>query len=555
MWLFTFAVLVVLLNQTAGKGQAERGEESRPNILWISAEDISPDLGSYGDDYSRTPALDKLASEGARYINAFSSAPVCAPSRSAIITGMYPTTIGSMHMRSKAVPPAGINAFTEYLRAGGYYCTNNSKTDYNFEAPPSNRPPDTVWDESSTRAHWRNRPDKNQPFFAVFNLVVTHESQIRVSKEQYDKNTASLTTEHRHDPAKAKLPPYYPDTPLVRRDWANYYDNISAMDFQVAEILRQLEGDGLAGNTIVLFWGDHGRGLPRAKRWVYDSGIRVPLLVRWPGRIKPGSVEDRLVSLMDLGPTMLSLAGVKIPTHMQGQPFLGDGQTAPRQYVFAHRDRMDESYDMMRSVSDKRYHYIRNFYPGRPYAQHIEYMEEMPTMKEMRRLYKDHMNALDPNYGKAMTPAQLLFFRPEKPSEELFDVTLDPHEINNLAGLPEFNGILRRFRGVLDKWQKETKDLGLVPEMELRERMRPGGVWVKVDKPVIAEMPLSTDSVRVSVTCPTDGASIAWTNEEGPTPHWKLYAGGITLKRTGLLRVKACRLGYLDSEIVTLRLK
>ncbi|MBK6798894.1 MAG: sulfatase-like hydrolase/transferase [Acidobacteria bacterium] len=555
MWLFTFAVLVVLLNQTAGKGQAERAEESRPNILWISAEDISPDLGSYGDDYSRTPALDKLASEGARYINAFSSAPVCAPSRSAIITGMYPTTIGSMHMRSKAVPPAGIKAFTEYLRAAGYYCTNNSKTDYNFEAPPSNRPPDTVWDESSTRAHWRNRPDKNQPFFAVFNLVVTRESQIRVSKEQYDKNTASLTTEHRHDPAKAKLPPYYPDTPLVRRDWANYYDNISAMDFQVAAILRQLEEDGLAGNTIVLFWGDHGRGLPRAKRWVYDSGIRVPLLVRWPGRIKPGSVEDRLVSLMDLGPTMLSLAGVKIPTHMQGQPFLGDGQTAPRQYVFAHRDRMDESYDMMRSVSDKRYHYIRNFYPGRPYAQHIEYMEEMPTMKEMRRLYKNHMNALDPNYGKAMTPAQLLFFRPEKPSEELFDMTLDPHEINNLAGLPEFNGILKRFRGVLDKWQKETKDLGLVPEMELRERMRPGGVWVKVDKPVIAEMPLSTDSVRVSVTCPTDGASIAWTNEEGSTPNWKLYAGGITLKRTGLLRVKACRLGYLDSEIVTLRLK
>ena len=214
-----------------------------------------------------------------------------------------------MHMRSKAVPPPYVKAFTEYLRAAGYYCTNSAKTDYNFEAPPDHRPPLTVWDESNTNAHWRNRPSKDQPFFAVFNLGVTHESQIRVSPKQFSTNTAALTDEQRHDPAKATLPPYYPDTPAVRRDWANYYDNITAMDYQVASLLKQLAEDGLADNTVVFFWGDHGRGLPRAKRFVFDSGLRVPLIVRWPGQIAPGTVNDDLVCLLDLGPTALSIAG------------------------------------------------------------------------------------------------------------------------------------------------------------------------------------------------------------------------------------------------------
>lgn len=528
---------------------------ARPNILWISAEDISPDLGCYGDDYARTPALDKLAGQGVRYTNAFSSAPVCAPSRSAIITGMYPTTIGSMHMRSKAVPPAGVKAFPEYLRADGYYCSNNSKTDYNFEAPPSNRPPDTVWDETGNKAHWRNRTDKSQPFFAVFNFTVSHESQIRATPDQMAKNTAQLTTEQRHDPAKAKLPPYYPDTPLVRRDWANYADIVTAMDYQVAAILKQLDEDGLADNTIVFFWGDHGRGLPRGKRWVYDSGLKVPLIVRWPGKRNPGTTEDRMVSLLDLGPTVLSLAGVNVPPHMQGQAFLGDRQKTPREYIFAHRDRMDEAYDMMRAVRDQRFKYIRNFFPGRPYAQHIAYMEEMPTMKEMRRLYKDHMNALDPNYGKAMTSAQLLFFRPEKPPEELYDIKADPHEINNLAASPQHQAVLKKMRAALAQWQKETKDLGLVPEDQLRERMRPGGIWAKVEKPVIRESASTADSVKLKFSSPTEGASMAYTTEEGKNARWLLYTGDVTLKRAGVIRVKACRLGYLDSEEVVRRLE
>lgn len=540
-------ILALILLSGDRPAHTQIAPPARPNILWISAEDLSPDLSCYGDAYARTPNLDKLAGAGARYTNAFSSAPVCAPSRSAIITGMYPTSIGSMHMRSKAVPPVGVKAFTEYLRAAGYYCTNNVKTDYNFEAPPANRPPDTVWDETSRAAHWRNRPDKNQPFFAVFNHEITHESQVRSDDAIYAKNTAALGAAEFHDPAKAALPPYYPDTPVVRKTWARYYDLITALDYQVAKLLGQLEEDGLADNTIVMFWGDHGRGLTRGKRWVYDSGISVPLIVRWPGRIKPGTVVGDVVSLIDLGPTVLSLAGVQVPAHMQGQAFLG-AQKKSREYAFAHRDRMDETYDMMRAVRDRRYKYIKNFHPGRPYAQYIMYMEEMPILKEMRRLYKDHFNALDPNYGKALNETQLIFFKPEKPPDELYDTTIDPHEINNLAASAQHQDVLKRMRVVLERWQKETKDLGLVPENELRERMRPGGVWQQVAEPVINE---TADAVQI--TCPTPGASIAYTTEEGNMARWQLYTGTLKLGRPNALRVKACRLGYLDSKEVIKR--
>ncbi len=550
IFLFFVTALLSILSGIDRTAATPSPQNNRPSILWISAEDLSPDLGSYGDRYSKTPILDKLASEGARYTNAFSTAPVCAPSRSAIITGMYATSIGSMHMRSKAVPPPNVKAFTEYLRAAGYYCTNNSKTDYNFEAPPNNRPPDTVWDDTSNKAHWRNRPDKTQPFFAVINLLVTHEGQVRSNDERYAGNTARLKPEDFHDPAKSVLPPYYPDTPVVRKTWARYYDLITAMDYQAGAILNQLEEDGLAQNTVVFFWGDHGRGLTRGKRWVYDSGTRVPLLVRWPGRINPGTVIDDMVSLMDLGPTALSIAGAPVPTHMQGQPFLGDQKRSPREYIFAHRDRMDETYDMMRAARDKRYKYIKNFFPGRPYAQYIAYMDEMPILQEMRRLYKDHMNALSPEYGKALNPTQLIFFKPEKPPEELYDITVDPHEIDNLAGKPEFQDVLKRMRAVLGKWQKETKDLGLVPENELRERMRPGGVWAKVEVPSITETSSHGASVKLKLSCATEGASVAYANEEGNNPQWKLYTGELNLRKPLKIRVKGCRFGYLDSDEV-----
>ena len=503
----------------------------RPNILWITAEDMSPDLGCYGDPQARTPHLDRLASQGARFTNAFSVAGVCAPSRSSIITGMYPSTIGAHHMRSQGVPPPYVKCFPEYLRAAGYYCTNNVKTDYNFECPL------TAWDENSRRAHWRGR-GKGQPFFSVFNHTVTHESQIRAAAGDFAKNTAALRPEDRHDPARAHLPPYYPDTPVTRRDWANYYDLITAMDLQIAGLLRQLEEDGLADNTVVFFYSDHGRGLPRAKRWLYDSGIHTPLLIRWPAKIPAGVVRDELVSFIDFAPTLLSLAGVDIPSHLQGQVFLGDRAARPRQYIFGVRDRMDETYDMIRCLRDKRHKLIRNFQACKPYAQYIDYMEQMPTMRELRRLHKD---------GKLQGP-QKLFFRPEKPELELYDTTEDPHEIHNLADSPRHRDVLQRMRQALEQWMKQTGDLGLIPEDELQERMRPGGRWSVTAAPEIRPSGGAfPNPVNLKITCPTEGASIAYTTEPGENARWKLAGQQIRLAESATVRARACRLGYKES--------
>lgn len=507
--------------------------DRRPNILWISCEDISPDLGCYGSSYSISPNIDRLAAQGVRYTRAFTVAGVCAPSRSGIITAMYPPSIGTHHMRCKGVPPEYVKCFTEYLRAAGYYCCNNVKTDYNFDTPI------TAWDESSRQAHWRNCPP-DMPFFCVINLTITHESQIRLPDRRFWQRTAALDPEERHDPDKAILPPYYPDTPLVRRDWARYHDLITAMDKQVGEILRQLEEDGLADETVVFFWSDHGRGLPRAKRWIYDSGIHVPLIVRWPGKIQPGTVDDRLISFIDLGPTVLSIAGVPVPEHMQGRPFLGAQAGEPREYIFAHRDRMDETYDMIRAVRDRRFKYIRNFEPYRPYAQTIAYAEQMPTLQEMRRLHAAGL----------LRGARALFFRPTKPVEELYDTWNDPHEIHNLADDPAYRDVLVRMRGVLERWMVEIGDQGLIPEGQLWEQVKPGGVTPQTATPVIDPPGGSFEkAVTVTLDCPTRGASIAYTfDPPGGRVRWLLYTGPILVERSGVLRVRAIRYGYRESQ-------
>ena len=511
--------------------QSRAAAQEHPNILWITCEDTSPDLGCYGDTYARTPNLDALAGEGVRYVNAFAVAGVCAPSRSAIITGMYPTSIGTHHMRCKGVPPAVVRCFPEYLRAAGYFCTNNVKTDYNFDAPL------TAWDECSRQAHWRHRAP-GQPFFAVFNLTVTHESQIRAPAEEFNRHMAAIRPEHRHDPAKAVLPPYYPDTPIVRNDWARYYDLVTAMDLQVADLLKQLQDDSLSKSTVVFFYGDHGRGLPRAKRWIYDSGLHAPLIIRWPDARNPGTACEDLVSFVDLGPTVLSLAGVEVPPHMQGRPFLGDQKSEPREYIFAARDRMDEAYDIIRAARDRRYKYIRNFKPGRPYAQYIDYMEKMPTMQEMRRLNKEGQ----------LTGVQKVFFLPEKPEEELYDLTSDPHEVQNLAGSPQHRETLLRMRQVLAQWMKETGDLGLVPEQELNERMRPGGQWETTAAPIITTTAgIHQFPATATIACPTPGASIAYTTDRGAQARWKLYSQAITVGQNERLRARAVRLGFRES--------
>lgn len=448
------ASLFALSRVPAAQGAAPPAR--RPNVLWITCEDMSPDLGCYGDAYAHTPAIDRLASQGARYTLVFTHAPVCAPSRSGLITGMYPTTLGTHHMRSQVPPPAGVRCFPAYLRDAGYYCTNNSKTDYNFPVPPD------AWDENGKQAHWRHRPRADQPFFAVFNILVTHESQARASAKQYQANTSRLAAGERHDPDKARLPSYYPDTPEVRRNWAVNCDNITALDYRVADLLKELDDDGLADQTVVFFYSDHGRGLTRGKRWLYDSGLHVPLLVRWPGQIAPGSVVEDLTAFVDFAPTVLSIAGVDIPSHMQGRAFLGPARASqPRQYIYAARDRMDERYDMFRAVRDARFKYIRNYMPWLPYDQHVNYAEAMPILQEMRRLHAA---------GQLTGPAEL-FFRQQKPVEELYDCQADPDEVRNLAGDPHYRDVLERLRAEQQRWSRDTHDLGFLPEPVMREAM------------------------------------------------------------------------------------
>ncbi len=435
---------------------------SRPNILWISFEDISPHLGCYGDPHARTPHIDRLAGQGVRYDNAFVTAGVCAPCRSTIITGMYQTTIGTHHMRCNARLPEHIKPFTVHLREAGYYCSNNSKKDYQFKEPKE------TWDESGRKAHWRNRKDKDQPIFAVFNFTDCHESGIAS-----DSKYASVTKEiEKHDPARlTTFPPYYPDTPAARADWGRYYDTVTATDRKLGRILAELEEDGLAEDTIVFYWSDHGVGLPRAKRWLYDSGMKVPLVARIPekfrtdGQGKPGTATDELVSLMDLGPTALNLAGIEIPKHMHGRAFLGGNLKPERRFVFGARDRMDERYDIIRAVRDKQFKYIRNYEPFKTYYQYMNTPEKGRLMKEIRKVQ---------TAGEA-APGVALFLRPSKPIEELYDLEKDPHEMNNIADLPLYRPILERMRRAHLNWVTQSRDLGLMPEPEIVEREKKFG--------------------------------------------------------------------------------
>jgi uncharacterized sulfatase len=426
----------------------------RPNIVLIGAEDISPNLGCYGDPDAITPNLDKLAAQGARFTRAFTHCPVCAPTRSGMITGVYPTTLGSHHMRSKLtkVPPL----FTDYLRKAGYFVAWPGKTDFNFDQPKG-------WVD--TTGNWVQNPKllpKDRPWFAYINFTVTHESQVRASDAQYKKNTARLKPEQIRDRSKVKLPPYFPDTPAVRECVGKYHDNITALDYLVADVLKVLDDNGWTENTAVFFFGDHGWGLSRGKRWPYDSGLRIPFLVRWPGKIKPGTVREDLVQVLDFAPTFLAIAGAEIPPQMQGRVIVGDRTQPAPKYLFGGRDRMDETYDRIRSVRGERYRYIRNFNPELPYAQYINYMDEMPVMKDWRRLAFE---------GK-LNRTQMLFMARMKPKEELYDLEKDPYEVNNLADAEstEIQKIKKEMSAALDKWIVDTKDLGEVPEKELIKR-------------------------------------------------------------------------------------
>ncbi|MCA9248544.1 MAG: sulfatase [Planctomycetales bacterium] len=440
----------------------------KPNILWITSEDNGPELGCYGDSYSISPNLDALAAKGMRYTNALSNAPVCAPARTTIISGLYPPSTGGEHMRSMAKLPAAFKMYPQFLREAGYYCTNNSKEDYNLAQPSkpkrgSNQSQtNSIWDESSNKAHWRMRK-AGQPFFAVFNFTISHESKLR-------------TRPHKaiHDAAKVTVPPYHPDTPEVRQDWAQYYDRLTEMDAEVGAVLQQLKQDGLEKDTIIFYYGDHGCGMPRGKRWLYQSGLRVPMIVHIPerfqqfvdGQYAAGAAHDRLISFVDLAPTIMSLLGEIPPANMQGKAFLGKYQTPEPEYIYGFRDRMDERYDMSRAVRDQNYLYIRNFYPQRPQGTFLEYMFQTPTTKVWKQLFDE---------GK-LNAAQSFFWQP-KPAEELYDLNADPYQIQNLADQPAQQETLVRFREAARQWMVDVQDTGFMPEGEMRQRAIDGSPY------------------------------------------------------------------------------
>ncbi|MEJ7913449.1 MAG: sulfatase [Chitinophagaceae bacterium] len=537
-----FALIVFTAYAPAKKIAAYRSDfyqptqanfQGRPNILWLVTEDISPYLACYGDSTASTPNLDRLAKEGIRYTGVYDVSGVCAPSRSALISGMYPTYLGTNNMRTQmnfpainipaysVVLPPEVKMFSELMRRGGYYCTNNGKEDYQFEGLQAG------WDENSRTAHYRNAP-AGKPFFAMFNFNTTHESQIWLKKDD------PLLV----DPRKVVLPPYYPESPVIRRDVTRMYSNIAEMDKQVGMMLEELEVHGGLENTIIIWQSDNGGPLPRGKRELYNTGLKIPLLIRFPHRKGAGAVDDQLISFVDFAPTILSLAGIKIPSYMQGRAFAGGQKGKPRKYIYAARDRMDATYDMVRAVGDGRYKYFKNFQPEKPYIQHITFRLQMDLMKELILL----------NEKGSLNDVQKLWFRQSKPVEELYDTRIDPFELNNLAARPGYAAIIKEFCNELSSWMTLTADKGFIPERQFIEAMWPGMVQPQTANPL-----LTMKGKKLAIASATPGASLSWQYVKNGSPvntkNWQLYTQPVVLLPNHAVLAFAERIGYRKSEI------
>ncbi|MCF6352155.1 MAG: sulfatase [Cyclobacteriaceae bacterium] len=528
-------------------------KQSQPNILWITCEDISPTLSFYGDSTASTPTLDKLAAESLIYTNAFATVGVCAPSRSSIITGMYPISIGTHNMRTgrdyyswglrkydlpsnakdikgnkvplySVVTPPEIKCFTEYLREAGYYCTNNAKTDYQFAAPVS------AWDANNDKAHWKNRAE-GQPFFAVFNLDITHESRIWLNKE------LPLTV----DKETVPLPPYYPDNPVVRQDVARNYSNIELLDKQVANLIKEIEEAGLLDNTIIFFYSDHGGPLPRGKREHYDSGLKVPFLVRFPHN-KTARQTDELISFVDLAPTVLSLAGIQVPDYMQGRAFLGTHKKAgtARNYVFGSGDRFDDYSDRIRTVRDKNYLYVKNYYPELPAYKDVTYRKNIDMMNTLLSLRDE---------GSLNGPTAR-WFKPHKPAEELYDVNADPYNMHNIINDSAYANKRKEMQMALKNWLTTVGDKGAEVELDLLYKMWPEGV-----QPITNSPTLKYTENKITASTSTEGASLVYIVSKKPlnpdlNASWQLYQNPVKLSQGERVYFMAARIGFADSKIV-----
>ncbi len=570
------AAVVVALLAGPGSGETARASAAtasdafatRPNILLLVAEDMSARVGAFGDPVARTPNLDRLASQGVRFPNTFTTAGVCAPSRAALMLGMHAISTGTQHMRTAsapagrylAVPPAHAKAFPELLRRAGYFTYQHGKLDYQFSETGSGSGPPSIWDAEDNDDQWADR-EAGQPFFGMINYLVTHESGMFAPLGTAPRNLVhffmqAFQTYQRWgwsdriegtDPATVVLPPYYPDLPEIRTDLARHYDNIQIMDAQVGELIGRLERAGLAESTIIIWTSDHGDGLPRAKRDLFDAGIRVPLIVRWPERWRPatftpGALDARLISMIDLSAAILGLANTPVPAHFQGRDFLAaarrpdQNERAERTFVFASKDRIDDTTDRQRAVRDRRFKYIRSFHPELVAADASAFRENLRSMRALRRAY--HAGRLD--------RAQRAFF--EAPGEErLFDLTNDPDELNDVSGNPTYRTQLERMRAAYDEFRVRVPDWSDVPEAEMAARFWPDGRQPETPAPVIA-----VERERIVIHSPTEHASIEYRLDDGP---WRLYADAIPVSTaTRRVAARAVRYGWATSDEVSRRL-
>ena len=541
-------------------------ENAKPlNILWLVAEDLSPYIPSFGDSTVQTPNLSRLAAEGIRYTNVYSISGVCSPSRAAIATGMYPSGVGAHHMRTlfqqpaakemgvinyECVLPPEVKMVSQIMRENGYYCTNNSKKDYQFH------PGRMAWDESSIYAHWRNRPEE-KPFYSVFNFNVTHESNMwNIAYKPYDiknfppeRNNPDWRKELKEkekplfveEDLKVNIPPYLPETDLVKKDVRRMYSNIIEMDKHVGRILKQLEDDGLLDHTIIVWYTDHGGPLPRQKRLLYDSGLNVPMIIRYPDQRKAGEIDDQLISFIDFAPTLLSMASVKPPEYIQGKAFAGAYKvSSKRKYIHAAADRFDEKYDRIRAVRDQRFKYLKNFNTNQGYYLPLAYREKMATMQELLRLREE---------GK-LNEIQKLWFRDSKPEEELFDTQNDPHELNNLAADPAYVEKLKELKNECTRWMKEIDDKGHIPEVELINQF-----WPNKIQPVTATPVVKKKKGKIEISCSTPGATVGYKfpSEEVKWIGWNIYNQAIELSEDESIKVFAHRIGYAPSDTLEIQ--
>lgn len=521
--------LILPLAHSNATGQKQ---PEQPNILCIVCEDISPYLGCYGDAVAVTPNLDNFSRESIRYTGMYTTIGVSSPSRAALITGMYPTSIGANNMRTaqnKSKPagihpydvvlPAGIKCYTEQMRAAGYFCTNNSKTDYQFAAPL------TAWDEQGDRAHWKHAPE-GMPFFSIFNLNVTHEFQVMKRADQ------PLSVQ----PEDIILPPYYPDDPVVRKDMAILYSNITEMDRQFQILVDELKASGKLDNTIIIWYSDNGGPMPRQKRELYESGALVPFMIRFPDGYKAGTVDRELHMFVDIPATILSLAGLPVPEYMHGRPFLGQYKQKSRKYVYGARDRLDTFYEKQGCVRDERYRYIRNYRTEQPDYLPIISRAAMPMMARMAELHEA---------GK-LNADQEKWFKYPRPEIEFYDVQADPHELNNLADDPKYKKKIKELSDEFDRWISTYNKMWKYTEPELIEMFRPGGV-----QPVVARPEVKIENGTATLTCSTEGASIAYQiNGRGLNEHhWFLYTGPFSVNPGDKISAIGVRAGYKDSSI------